>query len=1022
MRGFSPLYFLLAVVALSGVPSSWATLPEQPDFNFHVQPILSDRCYFCHGADAAHRKAGLRLDQSDSATKPLKSGAIAIVPGKPEASEVMKRLLTHDPEEIMPPPESKLSVTDEEREILRRWIAQGAAYQKHWAFLPPKLSPVPNVSSPQGALAGPIDAFVLARLQKEGLDFNAEADRARLLRRLSFDLTGLPPSVAEVDAFLADGSPNAYEQQVDRLLATPAFGERMAQDWLDVARFADTFGYQSDVTVQNWPYRDWVISAFNQNLPYDQFITAQLAGDLLPQPTRDQLVATAFNRLHRQTNEGGSINEEFRVEYVNDRVQTFGLAFLGLTLECCKCHDHKYDPITTKDYYSLGSFFANIDESGLYSHFTNAIPTPTLELTNAQQDEKLQKLGQEIAAQERKLQQLQAAAEPAVKAWLSAGATVAALPQAIAQLSFEELKGGKFANTSDEKAPASTFEDVSLMPGKIGQAVQLSGENNVNLTAGGKFTRTDAFSFSLWLQTPDVKDRAVIFHRSKAWTDAASCGYELLIEEGRLSAALIHFWPGNALRVVARDPLPVKAWTHLVWSYDGSSQAAGLKLYVNGILAAAEVVRDSLTKDINRGGEDKLTLGQRFRDKGFKGGQIDEFAVYDRALTAAEARSLFAGQPEKLQPQEAQEYFLARLDKAYADETKRLAELRRALASTADPIPELMVMKELPQPKPAYILKRGTYDARGEAVTADVPTAILPFPAEVPRNRLGLAKWVTESENPLTARVVVNRFWQGLWGTGLVVTAEDFGLQGRLPTNPEVLDYLAVRFRDRGWNVKALLKEIVLSRTYRQDSKVPAKIRAQDPENKLLSRGPSARLSAEAVRDQALFVAEKLNRTVGGKSVDPDKDSRRSLYTFWKRTMPDVRMELFDMAKREVCIARRQVTNTPLQALTLLNEPKFLQACRQLAERALTQQPEPSARLRFLYRTLISEEPSPAEIGILQQLYTEQQVAFQAASATTSFLATTGPEVNAALPAAELAATTMVASAIMNFDSFIMKR
>jgi hypothetical protein len=999
-----------------------AAVPEKPDFNFHVQPILSDRCYFCHGADAAHRKAGLRLDQAVSATKPLKSKAVAIVPGNPEASELMKRLLTHDPEEIMPPPESKLSVTDEEREILRRWIAQGAEYQQHWAFSPPKLPVEPKVTSNQGTLAGPIDAFVLARLQKEGLDFNAEADRARLLRRLSFDLMGLPPSVAEVDAFLADGSANAYEQQVDRLLATPAYGERMAQDWLDVARFADTFGYQSDVTVQNWPYRDWVINAFNQNLPYNRFITEQLAGDLLPQPTRDQLVATAFNRLHRQTNEGGSINEEFRVEYVNDRVQTFGLAFLGLTLECCKCHDHKYDPISTKDYYALGSFFANIDESGLYSHFTNAIPTPTLPLPNSEQDKKLQQLSQEIAAQEDKLQKLRAAALPAVTAWLSAGESVAALPQPIAQIGFEALAGGKLANASDPKAPASTFEDISLTPGKVGQAVQLSGENNINLTAGGKFTRTDAFSFSLWLMTPDVKDRAVIFHRSKAWTDAASCGYELLIEEGRLSAALIHFWPGNALRVMVRDPLPINSWTHLVWSYDGSSKAAGLKLYVNGSLADTEVIRDTLTKDINRGGEDKLTLGQRFRDKGFKGGQIDEFAVYDIAITAAEARSLFAGRPQALQPQEAAEYFLAKLDKSYIAEMARLTELRRSLASSADAIPELMVMKELPQPKPAYILKRGTYDARGDAVTADVPTAILPFPAEAPRNRLGLAQWVTAKQNPLTARVVVNRFWQGLWGTGLVVTAEDFGLQGNLPTHPELLDYLTVRFRDGGWNVKALIKEIVLSRTYRQDSKVPAKIRAQDPENKLLSRGPSARLSAEAVRDQALFVAEQLHRTVGGKSADPDKDNRRSLYTFWKRTMPDVRMELFDMAKREICIARRQVTNTPLQALTLLNEPKFLQSCRRLAERALTQQPELPARIRFLYRTLISEEPSPAELAILKQLHTEQLAAFQTDSATPSFLATTGSDVNAALPAADLAATTMLASAIMNFDSFIMKR
>ena len=997
-------------------------MPERPDFNFHVQPILSDRCYFCHGADATKRKGGLRLDDAAVATSVMKSGAVAVIPGKPDQSEVMKRLLTHDPEEMMPPPESKLSVTNEEREIIRRWISQGAKYKKHWAFMPPQMPEIPRAKPQQGELNGPIDALVLVRLQKEGLDFNQEADRARLLRRLSLDLTGLPPSVAEVDAFLADASPQAYEKQVDRLLASPAYGERMAQDWLDVARFADTFGYQSDVTMLNWPYRDWVIKSFNENLPYNQFITEQLAGDLLPQPTRDQLVATAFNRLHRQTNEGGSINEEFRVEYVNDRVQTFGLAFLGLTLECCKCHDHKYDPVTTKDYYSLASFFANIDESGLYAHFTNAIPTPALPLTTAEQDTKIAQLAREIVAQEQHLQTLQEAAAPSAQAWAAKPENAPSVSPALAQLSFDELKDLKFPNASNEKEPASTFDEISTTPGKIGQAVQLTGENNVSLTAGGKFTRTDAFSFSLWIKTPDVKDRAVIFHRSKAWTDAASCGYELLLEEGKLSAALIHFWPGNALRVVTRDPLPVNAWTHVVWSYDGSSKAAGLQLYVNGTLAQTEVIRDCLTKDINRGGEDHLIIGQRFRDKGFKGGQVDEFAVYDRKLTAYEARSLFAGGAQPLQPAEALEYYCQRVDAAYAAEVSKLRELRKQLASTVDPISELMVMKELPQPKPAFILKRGSYDSPGEAVTADVPTAIMPFAKDWPRNRLGLAQWLTDPRQPLTARVVVNRFWQGLWGTGLVVTAEDFGLQGRLPTNPELLEYLTVKFRDGGWNVKSLMKEIVLSRTYRQDSKVPAALRAKDPENKLLSRGPSARLSAEAVRDQALFAAGKLQRTVGGKSADPDKESRRSLYTFWKRTMPDVRMEIFDMAKREVCIARRQTTNTPLQALTLLNEPKFLQACRYLAEQALTTQPELDARIRFLYRTLLNEAPTAGEITILSQLYEEQHASFLADQGAPSFLASTGADVVASLPPVDLAATTLLASAIMNFDSFVMKR
>jgi hypothetical protein len=904
-------------------------------------------------------------------------------------------------------------VTQDEIETLRRWIKQGAAYKKHWSFTAPKMPVIPPGS------ANAVDALVQTRLAKDGLELNAEADRAPLLRRLSFDLTGLPPNLAELDAFLSDTSAQAYEKQVDRLLAAPSFGERMAQDWLDVARFADTFGYQSDVTMLNWPYRDWVINSFNENLPFSDFITQQLAGDLLPSPTRDQLVATTFNRLHRQTNEGGSVNEEYRIEYINDRVQTFGLAFLGLTLECCKCHDHKYDPISAKDFYSLGSFFSNIDESGLYSHFTNATPTPALPLTTSAQDASITELTQKILAQQHKLHALETAAVPPLATW----AKDLAVARPIANLTFDTLLNGKFADLSHPETPATTTDVVTIAPGKVGQAVQLTGENNVTMAAGGKFTRTDAFSFSFWMKTPDVKERAVIFHRSKAWTDAASCGYELLLENGKLSAALIHFWPGNALRVNTRDPIPVDEWTHVVWSYDGSSTAAGLHLYVNGHRAEVEVIRDGLTKDINRGGEDLLAIGQRFRDKGFKGGLVDEFAVYEVALTSYEARCLAANDTLPILDTEVAEYYFNRVDSASIKERSVLAEQRKQAAGTMDSISDLMIMRELPQPKAAYILKRGSYDAPGERVWADVPNTIFPFDKSLPHDRLGLARWLTDAGHPLTARVIVNRFWQALWGVGLVSTAEDFGLQGQLPTHPELLDYLACRFRDGGWNVKALVKEIVLSKTYRQDSKVSAEKRSQDPENKLLSRGPAVRLSAEAVRDQVLYVSGALQTVIGGNSVDPDKTSRRSLYTFWKRTMPDVRMELFDMAKREVCIARRQTTNTPLQALTLLNEPRFLQATAALAQQALTQHADLQERLIFLFRTLTSQAPNQKEISILTQLFQEQRNAFNASRSSASFLkATSAGEQTDEATASELAATIQVTSAIMNFDSFIIKR
>ncbi|MBP7951277.1 MAG: DUF1553 domain-containing protein [Verrucomicrobiales bacterium] len=1008
---------LWAVLAL--VSSGPAAIPDKPDFNFHVQPILSDRCYFCHGADAGKRKAGLRLDQRDVATAVLKSGATAVKAGNASESELIKRIFSHDPEEVMPPQESKLSLTDEERETLRRWIEQGAEYKKHWAFEPPRMPSTPVVNGSRAT--GLLDKLVAAKLQKEGLDLRPEAPRERLLRRLCFDLTGLPPTLPEIDAFVADSGSDAVEKVVDRLLASPAFGERMAQDWLDVARYADTFGYQADVTVQNWPYRDWVINAFNQGLPFDQFITWQIAGDLLPHATRDQVTATAFNRLHRQTNEGGSIEEEFRTEYVMDRVQTFGLAFLGLTLECAKCHDHKFDPVSMKDFYSLFAFFNNIDESGLYSHFTNAVPTPTLRLTKTGVAEQLTAVRQKITAAEDRQTRLEQESRAAAETWVRSRnpAQPLALPGLIGDFRFEAIEKGKITNSVDPNESGTVFDDVRLESGKSGQAVRLSGENNLNFALGGNFTRDDAFSFALWLQTPDVKDRAVVFHRSKAWTDAGSCGYELLIEDGRLSPALIHFWPGNALRIRAKAPLAPNRWTHVALTYDGSSRAAGLKLYVDGRLAEVEVVRDCLTNDINRGGENRLTIGQRFRDRGFKNGLVDEFRIFNREISAAEAAQC-AGQV----PAEAEllHYHFLAVNPAAEAARKELKSLRQQRSKLEDPVPELMVMQELPQAKPAFVLKRGSYEARGERVFPDIPAAIAPFKPDWPRNRLGLARWVTDPQHPLCARVVVNRFWQSLWGRGLVATAEDFGLQGQLPTHPELLDYLARRLIDGGWSVKMLLREIVLSATYRQDSAVPETTREKDPENLLLSRGPAVRLSAEAIRDCALAASGQIDLQQGGPSVDPDKTNRRSLYTFWKRTMPDVRMEIFDMAKREVCVARRQTTNTPLQALTLLNEPRFLQCCRVLAQNALTEIPDSSGRLARVFRLLTGRHPATRELALLQQLLDDQSSAFRNDGGAAKFLAATGGGVNPALDPVDLAALTMAASAVMNLDECILKR
>lgn len=981
-----------------------------PDFNFEVLPLLSDRCFLCHGVDNAQRKADLRLDQREAALK-------VITPGQPEASELFRRIAAADPDEVMPPPESHLTLTPEEIDVLRRWIAAGAEYRPHWAFVPP----APDAGRPPLEGEHGIDTFVQERLRREGLSLQPLAAPERLLRRLSFDLIGLPPTVEELDAFLArvgplEGLPEAererrmraaLEPEIERLLASPHFGERQAMDWLDAARYADTFGYQADVEMKVWPYRDWVISAFNRNLPFDQFIVWQLAGDLLPGATHEQQLATAFNRLHRQTNEGGSIEEEFRVEYVADRVETFGTALLGLTLQCAKCHDHKYDPITQEDFYSLFAYFQNIDESGLYSHFTDAVPTPTLLLPTKEEAEAMTAARAAVAREEARLALLKEERRPAFLAWLAAAqekawAVPERFPDEIARFPFDEISDRHTPNVWHPEKPGRIVDDVTLADGRWGKALLLSGENSVNVEQGGKWTRDEAFSISLWIKPAEMPERVVLFHRSKAWTDAGSNGYELLLEEGRLSAALVHFWPGNALRVRARELLPVGEWTHVVWSYDGSSRARGLRLFVNGREAAVEVVRDALTKDINRGGEDRLIVGQRFRDRGFKDGLVDDLRLYERALTALEARWLSDPASPVAKPEDSPEwfeYYLSAYDEVFRQQLAAVQQARQHRSQAVDRVAEIMTMRELPEPKPAFVLTRGVYDQRGQPVSARTPAALPALPG-APPNRLGLAQWVVDPQHPLTARVIVNRLWQSLFGTGLVATPEDFGLQGALPTHPQLLDHLARRFIDTGWNYKELVRYIVTSRTYLQESDCPPEVRARDPENRLLSRGPSFRLSAEQIRDQALVASGEWDATIGGASVDPDRTRRRSLYTFWKRTMPDVRMEIFDMAKREVCVVRRPVTHTPLQALVLMNEPRFSEWAAQLAARAALQ-PDPDAALRFIFRQLTSRAPSPREQAVLRQVRDEAA---------------------AEQPQVPHAGLTAVARLVMNFDESVMRR
>lgn len=1074
LRAARYLVFSLAIVPFCAPAFGDEPAAAQVDFTRDVRPILSDRCYFCHGPDAERREAGLRLDTAEGAHE------WAIVPGKPDESEVVSRVFSTDAELMMPPPSSKIKLTQREKSILRAWIAQGAEYDDHWAFVPLGKGVGQGSAKDDLDLTNQIDLLIARNLELAGLQVAERADPVTLLRRLYLDLTGMPPSLEDADQYLMEDSPDRYERLVDRLLESERYGERMAVDWLDVSRYADTYGYQNDRFRPMWPWRDWVVRAFNDNLPYDQFITWQIAGDLFPNATRDQILATAFNRNHRQTNEGGSVEEEFRAEYVADRVNTFGAAFLGLTLECCRCHDHKYDPISQREYYQLSAFFNNIDESGLYSHFTQAVPTPTLSLSDAQVERQLAELHEKVRQKESELSHV-SVDQQEFQSWRDSLADVrphslqprspqtqgtaslrtqlreARAADMLGDFPFESISDRQFVNRAGADVPAKTSENPKVHAGRVGKGLLLSGDNNVNTKAGGDFTRHQRFTVSLWIRPEERHQRAVIFHRSRAWTDSASRGYELLIEDGKLSAALVHFWPGNAIRIQAKEELPIQQWSHVAVAYDGSSRASGLNIYVDGNPIATKVIRDKLTKHIkgsdgfSGGDSSTLTIGQRFRDVGFKNGQVDELKVMQRNLTDLEVKVLYVEDafPENLaevlhnaSELQLEEFFLSQRD-SYVALNAELQALREEQAAIGDAVPEIMVMQEREGRRPTYVLNRGAYDSPGEEVTASTLKKIFPKQYDSIPTRRELADWLVDREHPLTARVAVNRFWQMLFGAGLVSTSEDFGLQGSLPSHPELLDRLALHFIESGWDVKALLKSIVMSETYRRRSDPTPQLLEVDPENRFLARGASHRLPAEMIRDSALMASGLLVERLGGpptKPYQPDglwkeksgqvyrRDSgegsrRRSLYTYWKRTSPPPAMMTLDASNREVCVVRRQVTMTPLQMLVLLNDPQFVEAAKALAEKAMLTHERLEDQLTLVFRSLITRQPDAGELAVLKRMYSEQKTYFEKDESSATELLTIGDHIcNPDLEIAGLAALTVVAEGLMSFDETVMKR
>ncbi|MCU0707799.1 MAG: DUF1553 domain-containing protein [Pirellula sp.] len=1034
-------------------------------FNRDIRPILSDACFACHGPDSHARQAGLRLDSREEA---IASGAL--VEGDAEASGVIARIVTDDLDEIMPPPKTGKKLTKEQIDLLRRWIDEGAKYEAHWAFVPiPPSIPTPTV--PEKWSDWPrqnLDAFVLNKMLHLGMEPAKPAEPLRWLRRVRLDLTGLPPTPEEIQAISDDSSEVARERIVEQLLEQPAFGERMAMMWLDVARYADTFGYQADVNMNVWPWRDWLISAFNRNLPYDQFIVWQIAGDLLPNATQEQRLATTFNRLHRQTNEGGSIEEEFRQVYVADRTVTAGTAFLGLTLECARCHDHKYDPILQRDFYSLAAYFADIDEHGLYSHFTQGTPTPALSLYEGDQEQQHQQLRHRITELEARLEQV---VNQKHETWLSK----------------KDLESRNAAlNSADAPTATWSFPLEGSEQGVFGMATRFNGDDAVSfplmLTEGGdaskqrqiQLGRADPFSFSLWVKPAAHADRVIVVHQSQAAEDSAFRGLQLVLQQGKPQFSLIHFWPGDALRVEAINAIPLDAWTQIGITYDGSSRASGVRLFVNGQPIDTVVERDQLTRDFRHrsewgdssAGSLPIAIGARFRDIGFRDGCVDELQIFDQELDAVEMAKLFLQAPGTENERRVEVLAAAasrwdprslRGDAEYDGLVSALREARHQENEFVVHVRQIMAMAPAIKPRRTFILDRGAYDAPRDPVAPE-PLPALSVASEPgsetssKNDRLKLAYWMVDSRNPLVSRVAVNRFWSLFFGRGIVASLEDFGSQGQPPSHPELLDAMSRRFMDQGWNVKQLCKEIVLSATYRQSSSSRnPEWEVKDPENRWLTRGPRHRLSAEQVRDAALFTSGLLAPKVGGPSVMPYQPTglweesgtgkayhqakgeglyRRSMYTFWRRTAPPPSMLAFDATSRETCTARRETTTTPLQALVLLNDPQYIEAARAVAERAIqatTENQETAenrkARWDHLAIRVISRPLSAKEHEVIERMYLEQREYFQEnPSAAVEFLKVGDRPADPSIDPVDLAATCVVAETLMCFDEFVMKR
>ncbi|MEO2148037.1 MAG: DUF1553 domain-containing protein, partial [Flavobacteriaceae bacterium] len=1000
MKNFFLLLVFLITSCSINIPTEieveYTNLPDKIDYNYDVKPILSDRCYQCHGPDQKARKAGLRLDIEEIAFSKLKSGNYAFSSGSTYGSEVAHRILSTDPDVKMPAPESKLSLTNKEKAIILKWIEQGAIWKEHWSFLPIQKTIPPAFDNKK--IKNEIDNFIYDKLIKRDLYFSGIATKEKLIRRVYFDLTGLPPSIQEIDAFVADKDPNAYSNIIDKLLDSNENAERLTMDWLDLSRYADSHGLHADGLRIMWPWRDWVIKAFKENMPYDEFVSVQLSGDLRENASKDEKIATAFNRNTPMTAEGGAIDEEWRLNYVFDRTETLGTAFLGLTMMCAKCHDHKFDPISQKDYYQLSGFFNQIRELGMTGD--DGDYGPLMLLPDVSQEKKISALDQKIDQKKTKLNLTKEELTEFYKYSnsLSESKVAFSIKKSIIQKArLENIKPFKkklesFTVVQGTYERSSKFiidNDLRIVcnvPPKIekgvdGNAFKLgTGTDAIFLASVPNFEWTDPFSATIWVNTEKRKKgfgqtvMGTTGEKNNFWR-----GWDLFLDDQNyINFRLISALPGNLVHIKSKDSILKNNWTHLSFSYDGLGKANGLDLYVDGDKIKNEVLVDNLYKSIKPVSSSGIKLEKRELKIGvsndyssgdnkiFKG-LIDDIIVYNKALTDYEIGLVYNQYDinEKLNFTDSQKKdHLINRDYKITRLKNKIQNLKQIRLNEVSDVIELMVMEEMVNKRKTYAYERGLYSMPTYEVSADVPLKLPTMSEDLPKNRIGLSKWLFDKENPLTSRVTVNRYWQMIFGRGIVNTPGDFGVQGSLPSHPELLNFLSNYLIENNWNIKALLKLMVNSHTYMQSSVPNEKYTEIDPDNIFLSRSNSYRLPAEMIRDNALAASGLMVKNVGGESVRPyqpkglwreksnfsikllnykessgDSLYRRSMYTFIRRTSPPPSMSVFDAPTREVCTVKREITNTPLQALVMLNDPQFFEASRILAERMQKEAP-----------------------------------------------------------------------------------